>query len=75
VGGAWSDRARPLTVGYVSPDLYTHSVSYYAEAPLTHHDPARVKVVWYCVAPHPDARTAELRFLAEASGATWKVRV
>ena len=26
-----------LTVGYVSPDLFTHSVSYFAEAPLAHH--------------------------------------
>ena len=26
-----------LRVGYISPDLYTHSVSYYAEAPLLGH--------------------------------------
>lgn len=32
---------RCLTVGYVSPDLFTHSVSYFAEAPLTHHDTSR----------------------------------
>ena len=28
---------RPLVVGYVSPDFFTHSVSYFAEAPLTRH--------------------------------------
>ena len=28
---------RPLVVGYVSPDFFTHSVSYFAEAPLTKH--------------------------------------
>ena len=35
------DPERCLTVGYVSPDLFTHSVSYFAEAPLTHHDTSR----------------------------------
>ena len=28
---------RPLVVGYVSPDFFTHSVSYFAEAPLSKH--------------------------------------
>ena len=68
-----TDETRPLTVGYISPDLYTHSVSYYAEAPITHHDSKRVNVIWYCVVPHPDARTRQLCSLAIASGATWKV--
>ena len=36
-----ADAERPLVVGYVSPDFFTHSVSYFAEAPLTHHDPKR----------------------------------
>ena len=30
-----------LRLGYLSADLYTHSVSYFAEAPLRHHDPDR----------------------------------
>lgn len=33
-----------LRVGYLSPDLYTHSVSYFAQAPLLHHDPNNVEV-------------------------------
>lgn len=70
---AVTDKTRLLTVGYISPDLYTHSVSYFAEAPITHHDSKRVNVIWYCVVPHPDARTHQLRSLAIASGATWKV--
>lgn len=37
----FSDVERPLVVGYVSPDLFTHSVSYFAEAPLAHHKPSR----------------------------------
>ena len=40
-GGSEDGLERPLVVGYVSPDLFTHSVSYFAEAPLAHHDPRR----------------------------------
>lgn len=35
---------RRLRVGYISPDLYRHSVSYFAEAPLRCHDRSRVEV-------------------------------
>ena len=38
---AGEDPNRRLVVGYVSPDFFTHSVSYFAEAPLTHHNPDR----------------------------------
>lgn len=38
---AFTNSDRPLVVGYVSPDLFTHSVSYFAEAPLTHHQSSR----------------------------------
>ncbi|KAK3283271.1 hypothetical protein CYMTET_9015, partial [Cymbomonas tetramitiformis] len=31
------DLNRVLRVGYISPDFFTHSVSYFAEALLTHH--------------------------------------
>lgn len=41
------DTDRPLIVGYVSPDYFTHSVSYFIEAPLSHHDYANYKVVVY----------------------------
>ena len=30
-----------LHIGYLSADLYTHSVSYFVEAPLRHHNPDR----------------------------------
>lgn len=45
------DPERPLRVGYISPDLFTHSVSYFAEAPLSHHSPARgfTHIVYRCV--------------------------
>jgi hypothetical protein len=41
VGLEGEDPERRLVVGYVSPDFFTHSVSYFAEAPLTHHNPER----------------------------------
>lgn len=41
------DPERPLVIGYVSPDFFTHSVSYFIEAPLVHHDYANFKVVVY----------------------------
>lgn len=41
------DPERPLVVGYVSPDYFTHSVSYFIEAPLVNHDYANYKVVVY----------------------------
>ena len=48
-------------VGYVSPDMFTHSVSYFAEAPLGFHNPARVKLFVYSCVGKPDAKTARLQ--------------
>ena len=44
-----ADPARPLVVGYMSPDLFTHSVSYFAEAPLALHNPGRRAGRWFPV--------------------------
>lgn len=47
---SWDNRKdpeRPLIIGYVSPDYFTHSVSYFIEAPLVFHDYANYKVVVY----------------------------
>ena len=41
------DPERPLVVGYISPDFFTHSVSYFIEAPLAHHDYKNYKVIVY----------------------------
>lgn len=40
-----------MQVGYISPDLYTHSVSYFAEAPLACHNAARVHHIVYNCSP------------------------
>lgn len=59
-------------VGYVSPDMFTHSVSYFAEAPLSHHDPARVKLFVYSCVGKPDAKTLRLQGKVLAAGGVWR---
>ncbi|KAL4452759.1 hypothetical protein ABPG75_008421 [Micractinium tetrahymenae] len=63
---------RPLVVGYVSPDLFTHSVSYFAEAPLAHHSPASVRHIVYSCVPKPDCKTAKIKAEVLAAGGTWR---
>jgi protein O-GlcNAc transferase len=55
---------RPIRVGYVSPDLRDHSVSYFFEPLLRHHDPAIVQSVCYAGVARPDAVTARLQGMA-----------
>lgn len=67
-------------MGYVSPDFFTHSVSYFAEAPLTHHRTrarvaagatAAVELFAYCCTPKHDAKTARLQAAVRAAGGVW----
>ena len=54
---------RPLRVGYVSPDFCTHSVAWFIEPVLAHHDRMRFTVYGYSNV-HPDRAdevTARLR--------------
>jgi protein O-GlcNAc transferase len=71
-GAAPRPRSRRLVVGYVSPDMYTHSVSYFAAAPLRHHNPKRVRLIVYSATPVEDARTGSLRASVAASGGEWR---
>lgn len=65
------DPERRLRVGYVSPDLRTHSVSYFAEPLLANHDSNHVEVFCYAEVARPDETT--LRFQALADG--WRSTV
>mmetsp|Transcript_15902 Transcript_15902/g.29084 ORF Transcript_15902/g.29084 Transcript_15902/m.29084 type:complete len:876 (-) Transcript_15902:97-2724(-) len=47
----------PLRVGYISPDFYTHSVSYFIHCVLKHHDRSRVHVTCYSDVVVEDDRT------------------
>lgn len=57
---------RTIRVGYVSPDLRDHSVAYFFEPLLRHHDPAIVQSVCYAGVARPDAVTARLQGMAGA---------
>ena len=61
-----------IRVGYVSPDLFVHSVSYFAEAPIKSHTMDEFHVTVYSVCAHPDAKTARLSREVQAAGGTWK---
>lgn len=55
---------RRLRVGYVSPDLYTHSVAFFFEPLLANHDPDAVETFCYSDVAKPDATTERLQTLA-----------
>jgi predicted O-linked N-acetylglucosamine transferase (SPINDLY family) len=57
---------RTLRIAYLSPDFRDHSVAYFIEPLLKHHDRQRVHVTCYSTTPDPDAVTARLRGLADA---------
>lgn len=54
-----------LRVGYVSSDLRTHSVAYFLEPLLAHHDRDRVEIFCYSNTRHGDATTERLRALSD----------
>jgi predicted O-linked N-acetylglucosamine transferase (SPINDLY family) len=66
------DPERPITIGYISPDFFTHSVSYFIEAPLTHHDYTKYKVVVYSAVVKADAKTYRFRDKVLKKGGVWK---
>jgi predicted O-linked N-acetylglucosamine transferase (SPINDLY family) len=61
-GNRPADRMR---VGYVSADFRTHSVAYFLEPLLAHHDRAQVELFCYASVRRPDATTERLRGLTD----------
>jgi protein O-GlcNAc transferase len=55
---------RRLKIGYVSPDFKEHSVAYFLEGLLAHHDPTAVEIFCYANVRSPDSVTARLQKLA-----------
>jgi predicted O-linked N-acetylglucosamine transferase (SPINDLY family) len=53
-----------MRIGYVSSDLRKHSVAYFLEPLLAHHDPARFEITCYFSHKDADATTARLKGLA-----------
>ncbi|CAL9114534.1 unnamed protein product [Musa textilis] len=66
------DMERPLVVGYVSPDYFTHSVSYFIEAPFSHHNYANYKVVVYSAVVKADAKTLKFKDRVLKKGGLWR---
>ncbi|RXH76344.1 hypothetical protein DVH24_019232 [Malus domestica] len=66
------DPERPLIIGYVSPDYFTHSVSYFIEAPLAHHEYTKYKVVVYSAVVKADAKTIRFREKVLKKGGIWR---
>ena len=54
-----------LRVGYISPDFKTHSVTYFFEPLLKHHDSSSFEIFCYDDANRPDAVTQRLRARCE----------
>lgn len=67
---SWASFRRPaarperLRVGYVSSDLRKHSVAYFVEPLLRHHDATRFEITCYFSHKDPDATTQRLKGLA-----------
>jgi len=62
--GNETDPQRPLRIGFVSPDMRTHSVAYFFEALLESMDAGEFASYCYADVPLPDATTARLRRLS-----------
>ena len=58
------DPDRRLRIGYVSPDFRRHSVAYFFEPLLAHHDSINFETVCYSDVSHPDAVTRRIESLA-----------
>lgn len=56
---------RPLRVGLVSADFKWHSVSYFLEGFLRHHDRGRLQLTAYSGVRKEDGRTEEFRHLTQ----------
>ncbi len=56
----FSSTHRPIRIGYVSGDFHDHSVSYFLEPALIHHDPLQVQVYCYSNDAREDDTTRRL---------------
>ncbi|GAB6094287.1 hypothetical protein JCM14469_05390 [Desulfatiferula olefinivorans] len=59
------DPDRKLNIGYLSPDFCTHSVAFFIEEVLSHHDRNKVTVFCYSNTPAADDYTQRFRELAD----------
>ena len=62
---SWPAPARRLKIGYVSPDLHSHSLAFLIEPVLARHDRSRVEIFCYYNNDIVDEVSERLRGLAE----------
>ena len=67
------DPERRLRIGYVSPDFYNHSVSYFFDSLITEHDRQLFEVFCYAEVMKPDNITKRFHDLAD--GWYWTVGI
>lgn len=58
--------SHPLRIGYISPDFFTHSVSYFIEGILVNHNPEKCHVICYSNILKGDAKTMRFKELAHS---------
>ncbi len=63
--GCTRDPERRLRIGYVSPNFSRHSVGYFVEPVIRHHDRTRYEIYCYYTHPLADDTTARIRGLAD----------
>lgn len=56
-----TDPDRKLRIGYLSPDFRTHSVAYFIEPVLAHHDHMAFEIYCYAEVARPDQTTKRLK--------------
>jgi predicted O-linked N-acetylglucosamine transferase (SPINDLY family) len=56
-----SDAHRRLRIGYLSPDFRTHSVAFFLDPLLSHHDRERFEVYGYSATTRPDSVTERFK--------------
>ena len=66
-----ADPVRRLRVGFVSPYIHKHAVTFFLESVIAEHDPAHLELFLYADVARPDDYSARLR----QYGANWRSTV
>jgi len=65
------DPARRLRIGFVSPYIHKHAVTFFLESVIEHHDRAQLEIFLYADVARPDDYSERLK----AHGAQWRTTI
>ena len=65
------DSARRLRIGFVSPYIHKHAVTFFLESVIEHHDRAQLEIFLYADVARPDDYSERLK----AHGAQWRTTI